>query len=81
MAILAGSGLTDVAGLDGLAKLMGRERCVGGRNWVVCQDWKLEYTSCCQNCQYWVDCQDWIAKFAKTGTLGDFSEIPELVNT
>ena len=30
MSVLAGSRLADVAGPDGLAKLVGRERCVGG---------------------------------------------------
>ena len=36
MAELAGSGLADVAGMVGLAKLMGREPCVGGKvGWVA----------------------------------------------
>ena len=59
-------GLADVAGLDGLAKLMGRERCGGGRIWAGCQDGEVEYTSCCQDCQYKVHSRDWIAKMGKT---------------
>ena len=54
-AVLAGSWLADVAGL---AKLMGRMRCVGGRSWMDCQDWKVEHSFCCQDGQDSVDCQD-----------------------
>ena len=66
VAVLAGSWLADVAGLDGLAKPVGRVRCLGRRSWVDCQDWKVEYSCCCQGKIRW---QNWIAKIARIGTL------------
>lgn len=53
MPVLAGSGLADEAGLDGLAKVLGRERCVGGGSCVGCQDRKVGYTFCYQGCHDW----------------------------